>query len=79
MVFSSIIFLFYFFPITLILYFICSFSRTMQNVVLLVASLVFYAWGEPKNILLLLFSILFNSLMGYLVSVGKKKKRKLLL
>lgn len=79
MVFSSIIFLFYFFPITLILYFICSFSRTLQNIVLLVASLAFYAWGEPKNVLLLLFSILFNSLMGYLVSVGKKKKRKFFL
>ncbi|MDD6657876.1 MAG: MBOAT family protein [Lachnospiraceae bacterium] len=79
MVFSSIIFLFYFFPITLILYFICSFSRILQNTVLLLASLVFYAWGEPYNVLILIFSILFNSLMGYRVSQGGKRKRKFFL
>lgn len=79
MVFSNIIFLFYFFPITLILYFICSFSRILQNTVLLLASLVFYAWGEPYNVLILIFSILFNSLMGYRVSQGGKRKRKFFL
>lgn len=79
MVFSSIIFLFYFFPITLILYFICSFSRVLQNTVLLLASLIFYAWGEPYNVLILIFSILFNSFMGYRVSQGEKRKRKFFL
>ncbi|MBQ1172784.1 MAG: MBOAT family protein [Lachnospiraceae bacterium] len=76
MVFSSITFLFYFLPITLILYFICSFSRILQNIVLLVVSLLFYAWGEPRNVWILVFSILFNSLMGYQLSRGKKIKRK---
>ena len=79
MVFSSITFLFYFLPVTLILYFVCSFSRTLQNIVLLIASLLFYAWGEPINIWILIFSILFNSLMGFWVSKGKKRKRKFFL
>lgn len=76
MVFSSITFLFYFLPIVLILYFVFSFSRVMQNIILLIASIVFYAWGEPVNVLILLFSILFNSLMGYVVSKGGTRKRK---
>ena len=73
MLFSSIVFLFYFFPIVLILYYLCSFSRTLQNIVLFAASLLFYAWGEPVNVLILLFSIAFNATMGYLVE--KKEKR----
>ena len=76
MLFSSIIFLFYFFPAVLVLYYALSFSRGLQNILLLVASLVFYAWGEPVNVLLMIFSIVFNSLMGYLVQschAGAKK------
>ena len=67
MLFSSIVFLFYFFPAVLVLYYALSFSRSLQNILLLIASLVFYAWGEPVNVLLMLFSIVFNALMGYLV------------
>ena len=73
MLFSSIVFLFYFFPIVLILYYLCSFSRMLQNIVLFAASILFYAWGEPVNVLILLFSIAFNATMGYLVE--KKEKR----
>lgn len=76
MLFSSIVFLFYFFPIVLLLYYLLSFSRMLQNLLLLLASLLFYAWGEPFYVFLMLGSILFNSVMGYLVEgqTGKKKK-----
>lgn len=79
MVFSSTVFIFYFLPAVLILYFCCSFSRTLQNLVLLIVSLVFYAYGEPVNIILLLASILINTLAGYLVSRGSEKRRKIYL
>lgn len=76
MLFSSIVFLFYFFPAVLVLYYALSFSRRLQNVLLLIASLVFYAWGEPVNVLLMLFSILINSLMGYLVQNCQERAKK---
>ena len=81
MLFSSIVFLFYFFPTVLVLYYALSFSRKLQNVLLLLASLVFYAWGEPVNVLLMIFSIVFNSAMGYLVQYcgGRVKKGFLVL
>lgn len=76
MLFSSIVFLFYFFPIVFLLYYAFSFSRTLQNVLLLIASLVFYAWGEPVYVFLMMGSIVFNTLMGWLVGrkdgTGKK-------
>ena len=78
MLFSSVIFLFYFLPAVLALYYLMSFSRLAQNTLLLASSLLFYAWGEPTYVLLMLFSILFNSLMGYLVQ-GQRKGRKLFL
>lgn len=76
MLFSSIVFLFYFFPIVLLLYYVLSFSRMLQNILLLLASLLFYAWGEPFYVFLMIGSIMFNSVMGYLVEsqTGKKKK-----
>ena len=54
MVFSSLIFLYGFFSLSLLAYSLCR-SRKAQNWVLLVFSLVFYAWGEPKYVLLLMF------------------------
>lgn len=76
MLFSSIIFLFYFLPIVFVVYYVLSFSRMLQNIWLLLASLLFYAWGEPVYVFLMIGSILFNSLMGLLVekSSGTKKK-----
>ena len=67
MLFSSIVFLVYFFPVVFLLYYVFSFSRMLQNILLLVASLVFYAWGEPVYVFLMMGSILFNSCMGWLV------------
>ena len=54
MVFSSLIFLYAFFSLSLLAYVLCRTQRS-QNIVLLVFSLIFYIWGEPKYILLLMF------------------------
>ena len=54
MVFSSLIFLYGFFSLSLLAYSLCR-SRRAQNWVLLISSLIFYAWGEPKYVLLLMF------------------------
>ncbi len=62
MLFSSIVFLFTFLPIVLILYYIL--PRGLKNPVLLFASLVFYAWGEPIYLFLMIFSIIFNYICG---------------
>ncbi|MCR5670918.1 MAG: MBOAT family protein [Butyrivibrio sp.] len=79
MLFSSIPFILYFLPITLIVYYILSFSRTAQNVWLLIVSLVFYAWGEPYYVLLLLLSIVFNSVLALIMDKKQGKLRKALL
>lgn len=69
MVFSSAVFLFLFLPLTLALYFL-PLSRDRQretekkNLVLLSVSLIFYAWGEPTYIILMLISIFFNYNIG---------------
>jgi alginate O-acetyltransferase complex protein AlgI len=62
MLFSSVSFLLLFLPVVLILYFVLFkvLGRTASNLLLLVASLFFYGWGEPYYILILLLSILFN-------------------
>ena len=56
MLFSSIPFLYYFLPAVLIVYFLV--PKALKNTVLLVFSLVFYAWGEPKYVVLMIASIL---------------------
>ena len=62
MVFSSIPFLYYFLPIVLILYYMA--PGKMKNGVLLLASFIFYAWGEPKYIVLMIISILLGYIAG---------------
>ena len=62
MLFSSITFLFAFLPVTLVIYYLV--PPKMKNVVMLIASLFFYAWGEPVYILLMILSILFNYFSG---------------
>ncbi|MEZ3470156.1 MAG: hypothetical protein K1W40_17685, partial [Schaedlerella sp.] len=58
MLFSSITFLFVFLPVTLAVYYLAPVQ--MRNLVMLAASLFFYAWGEPVYIILMLLSILMN-------------------
>lgn len=55
MIFSSLTFLYFFLPVTAALYFLCK-NRVYRNIILLVMSLLFYAWGEPRYILLLLLA-----------------------
>ncbi len=69
MIFSSILFLYYFLPIILLVYFITPKKR--RNAILFVSSLLFYAWGEPKYVLLMLLSIL----QGYLCARMIEKHR----
>ncbi|MEG2984894.1 MAG: MBOAT family O-acyltransferase [Peptostreptococcaceae bacterium] len=74
MVFSSIIFLFTFLPITLILYYIS--PRNIKNTVLLLISLIFYAWGEPIYVFLMIFTTVFDYLIGLLINKYRKHKIK---
>ncbi len=76
MVFSSLTFLLYFLPITLLVYFLLSFSTKLQNVWLLIVSLVFYAWGEPSYIVILLVSIITNYLLGLGIGFFQEKNQK---
>ncbi|MCI8616594.1 MAG: MBOAT family protein [Lachnospiraceae bacterium] len=72
MLFSSITFLYYFLPLTLVLYFLS--PGRLKNAVLLLASLVFYGWGEPKYVLLMVLSILSGYGFGLLVERYRKKR-----
>ncbi|MEH7458531.1 MBOAT family O-acyltransferase [Bacillus sp. JJ1127] len=72
MVFSSSIFLFIFLPLVLFFYFIV--RAELRNFVLLAFSLVFYAWGEPRFVFLMLFSILLNYCFGLLVHYYDQRK-----
>ena len=65
MLFSSIPFLYYFLPIVLILYFIV--PKMLKNTVLLLASLYFYHWGEPKYVVLMVLSIAVGYVFGLLI------------
>ena len=67
MVFSSLSFLFLFFPLTFLLYLVIP-SWKWRNALLIAASLIFYAWGEPVYVLLLLFSVLVNWLLALVIS-----------
>ncbi len=71
MVFSSTLFLFFFLPLTLLFYFIVG-SRG-RNIVLLCASLFFYAWGETVYLLVMLFSIVSNYIFGLLINRSQQR------
>ena len=73
MVFSSLVFLLYFFPIALAGYFALGFSTRLQNVWLFVVSIAFYAWGEPSFVGILLISIFVNWIFGLLTGAALKK------
>ena len=76
MVFSSLLFLYAFFSLSLAAYALCR-TQKAQNVVLLVFSLVFYAWGEPKYVLLLMFMALTSWLCALGVERAGTQKGKL--
>ena len=74
MLFSSIPFLYYFLPIVLITYFLV--PKALKNMVLLVSSLVFYGWGEPKYVFLMIFTILLFYVCGLLMERAKSAAGK---
>ena len=74
MLFSSVVFLFTFLPVILILYYLV--PRAYKNLVVLIGSLIFYAWGEPVYIFLMIFSILFNYISGLDIARNLKSKEK---
>ncbi len=65
MLFSSIPFLYYFLPIVILVYAIA--PKILKNSVLLLSSLVFYAWGEPKYVFLMILTVLVNYGLGFLI------------
>ena len=73
MLFSSNTFLFGFLPAVVVLYYLC--PRRCRNVLLLVASLIFYGWGEPKYVLLMLVSILLNYFCGLAAARQQSRQR----
>lgn len=77
MVFSSITFLYYFLPITLLLYIIL--PKRFKNSILLIASLFFYFYGEPKYIFVLVFSCIFNYYYGKIMEKTKGRLKTCLL
>lgn len=74
MVFSSLLFLFRFLPVVLVAYYI--FPRRFRNLILFISSLVFYAWGEPVYVVLILFSTITDYIAGMTVSYYKKRGLK---
>jgi alginate O-acetyltransferase complex protein AlgI len=78
MVFSSIIFLLYFLPVFLLVYFFI--DKRYKNAVILIGSIFFYAWGAPKFIFVILFTTLLDFyLVGWMDRMTNEKHRKLLL
>lgn len=77
MLFSSIPFLYYFLPIVAALYFLA--PKKLKNTVLLVSSLVFYGWGEPKYLILMVFTIVQGYVFGRLLERAEGRRKKGLL
>lgn len=74
MVFSSITFLFMFLPLSLIVYYAA--PKSWRNMVILILSLVFYAWGEPVYVFLMIGSIVLDYFGGLLIQHNRKDKNK---
>lgn len=78
MVFSSMTFLCVFLPVLFMLYYAVKGTK-LRNFLLIAASLLFYAYGEPVYIVLMIISTMFNYLFGLLLSTEKERQRKLVL
>ena len=74
MLFSSVTFLYYFLPAVLILYFLAPWK--LKNAVLLIFSLAFYGWGEPKLLFLMIFTILMFYFCGLMIGRSESQKAK---
>ena len=69
MIFSSFTFLVYFLPAVLVLYYVT--PKGLRNYVLLAASLIFYGWGEPRYVFLMIASIIVAYLFGMYIHGAK--------
>ena len=74
MVFSSEVFLFLFLPVVLLVH--CLFGRRAWNSVLLIASLIFYTWGEQAYVLIMVYSITISYIIGRILEIIKRQKLK---
>ncbi|MGM0878733.1 MAG: MBOAT family O-acyltransferase, partial [Bacillota bacterium] len=74
MLFSSTVFLFLFLPIVLVTYFLV--PRAFKNTILLGVSLCFYAWGEPRFVIIMILSILMNYVFAMIVNTNQVNKTK---
>ena len=77
MLFTSLLFLFCFLPITLIVYYICPRGKknALKNTVIFLASIIFYAWGEPMYIFLMLFTILHNYIFALFIDKYRRQEK----
>ncbi|MBQ7707299.1 MAG: MBOAT family protein [Lachnospiraceae bacterium] len=78
MTFSSVVFLFMFLPVTFILYALIR-QKTVRNIILIIASLFFYAFGEPVAVIIMIISIIFNYVFGRMAAGEKHDKLAVLL
>lgn len=76
MLFSSILFIFYFFPISIIGYYLLKFSRKLQNIFLFIISLIFYSFGQIEILGLLIGSIVVNYIFGIIVDKNIRNNKK---
>ena len=74
MVFSTMTFLFFFFPLVFILYYLIP-NRNYKNIILLIFSILFYSWGEPKFALLMLATSFVAYIGGLLIYLFDKKQK----
>ena len=72
MVFSSLLFLFIYLPVVLAVYYLC--PRKLRNLFLFVVNLVFYGWGEPVYVILMIFSTVVDYTCGFFISKYRHKK-----
>ena len=75
MVFSSLVFMFAYLPITLLAYYLV--PRQGRNIFLFIVNLIFYGWGEPRLVLLMVFNIFFNYIGGWLVDKYRADAKKI--
>ena len=75
MVFSSLFFLYFFLPLNLGVYYLCK-STPARNTVMLVFSLIFYAWGEPKYVFLLVAMAWFDWILARIMENSRRNKKR---
>ena len=74
MLFSSLTFIFYFLTLCLLCYFVIPKKyKRIKNLVLLIFSLIFYSWGEPKYVILMLLTVLISYIFGLLINLSYVK------